>query len=136
MPAFSRAIGIAAKGIHSTREKDSERFVFDQILIEMNPAWSHMNYFDVMVTVTYFPADLRPTVTLGGFSTRLDDVRGSLTADVPAHALRDLSVTVPLPKGDIGRTEVTLGINAHLNDPSSNSRNSHERSRTLVLERK
>ena len=136
MPAFSRAIGIAAKGIHSTREKDSERFVFDQILIEMNPAWSHMEYFDVMVSVSYFPADPNIAGTLGGFSTRLEDVRGHLTADVPAHGLRDLSVTVPLPKGEIGRTELTLGINAHINDPSSNSRNTHETSRKLVLERK
>ena len=136
MPAFSRSIGIAARGIHATRGKDSERIVFDEILIEMNPAWSHLGYFDVMVTVTYFPADPTIAGTVGGFSTRLDAVRGSLTADVPAHGLRDLSVTVPLPKGDIGRTEVSLGINAHLNDPSSNSRNSHERSRTLVLERK
>ena len=136
MPAFSRAIGIAAKGIHATREKDSERFVFDQILIEMNPAWSHMEYFDVMVSVSYFPADPNIAGTVGGFSTRLDPVRGNLTADVPAHGLHDLSVTVPLPNGEVGRTEVTLGINAHINDQSSNSRNTHESSRKLVLERK
>ena len=104
--------------------------------MEMNPAWSHMEYFDVMVSVSYFPADPNIAGTVGGFSTRLDPVRGNLTADVPAHGLHDLSVTVPLPNGEVGRTEVTLGINAHINDQSSNSRNTHESSRKLVLERK
>jgi len=136
LPAFARTIGIAANGIRSTREKDFERFVFDEILIEMNPAWSHMDFFDVMVTVTYFPADERPTVTLGFISTRLEAVRGTLTADRPAQRLRDLSVTAPLPKGEIGRTEVRLGINAAIRDPASNFGYTHEPSRVLVLQKK
>ncbi len=112
LPSFARHLGVAANGIRLIRENGTDRFVIDEVLIERNPAWSHVDYFDLAFSVTYYPADPGIPGTLGGYSTRLADVRGSLTADNPVLSLRGLSVTVPLPKGTIGRRSLHLGINA------------------------
>lgn len=137
MPSFSRHLGIAANGLRSIREQGSERFTFDEIVIEMNPAWSHMDYFDAAFMVTYHPADTAIARTIGGFQTPIADggkrnvvVAGSLTEGSPTARLRNVTVSAPLPNEKIGRSTVRLQVNAAI----GGRKYSTEFSRELVVE--
>lgn len=127
-PTFAPYLGIAANGVRSTRANGQEHFSFDEIVIEKNPAQAEVEYFDLMFSVTYYDANSGETSSAGGFSTRLEDIRGKLTAERPVLVLTNRSVVATTPGGNIVRMKYYLGINA----VSPNRQRVHEKSRAIA----
>ncbi len=116
MPPYARYLGIAANGIRSTRADGQEQFTFDEIVIEKNPAWPEVQYFEVRFRVTYYDDKSGDTGSAGGFDTRIGDFHGKLTAESPALVLRNRSIVGPTPKGNIVRMRYHVAVNAVTSD--------------------
>lgn len=127
LPTFASYLGIAANGIHSTRSDTEERFTFDEIVIEKNPARAEVQYFELRFSVTYHTAESGDTGTAGGLDTRVEDIRGTLTAENPVLVLRNISVVARIPKGAIIKTRYHLASNA-----TARPRFVHEKSREIT----
>lgn len=112
MPTYARYLGIAANGIRSTRADGQELFTFDEIVIEKNPAWPEVEYFEVRFRVTYYDDKSGDTGTASGIDTRVGDFHGKLTAESPALVLRNRSILAPIPKGNIVSMRYNLAVNA------------------------
>ena len=126
MPAFSRHVGIAANGIHATREANGVRFVFDEIVIERNPAWPRIDYADLRFTVRYQPASAAGAAKEASLSARLADVRGSLAAGTQALTLHGLAATVPLPQARGGQVAIHLTVDAAPDGAKPSPQRGHE----------
>ncbi len=128
MPIYAPYLGIAANGIRSTRTNGKEHFSFDEIVIEKNPARAEVEYFELRFSVTYYDEKSGDTGSAGGFDTRIENIRGKLTAENPVLVLKGRSIDAPVPQGIITRMRYHLAVNA----VSSRPKSVHEKSREIT----
>ncbi len=114
LPEFARHLGIAANGIRSVRKDGVETISIDELVIEKNPAWSRTSLFELRISITYYPVDPAGEGTLGGFSTSLASVKGTLTDQEPVLRGRNLSITAILPEQPVGKAKLHIETNAVL----------------------